>query len=81
MEETFWLLRQQASVKQLHFVLPALQYLLDFPRKKSGPARMLILTPTRELAMQIIEQARELAKYTSLGYSLRSQAADVPRAR
>jgi len=52
--------------KTASFVLPALQYLLDFPRKKAGPARMLILTPTRELAMQITDQARELAKYTSL---------------
>ncbi|MDN3614112.1 ATP-dependent RNA helicase SrmB [Vibrio gallaecicus] len=52
--------------KTASFVLPALQYLQDFPRKKAGPARMLILTPTRELAMQITEQARELAKYTSL---------------
>ena len=52
--------------KTASFVLPALQYLQDFPRKKAGPARMLILTPTRELAMQITEQARELAKYTAL---------------
>ena len=52
--------------KTASFVLPALQYLLDFPRKKAGPARMLILTPTRELAMQIADQARDLAKYTSL---------------
>ena len=52
--------------KTASFVLPAQQYLLDFPRKKAGPARMLILTPTRELAMQITDQARELAKYTSL---------------
>ena len=52
--------------KTASFVLPALQYLQDFPRKKAGPARMLILTPTRELAMQITDQARELAKYTAL---------------
>ncbi|NCO46310.1 MAG: DEAD/DEAH box helicase, partial [Vibrio sp.] len=35
--------------KTAAFVLPALQYLLDFPRKRAGPARVLILTPTREL--------------------------------
>lgn len=52
--------------KTAAFVIPALQYLQDFPRKKGGPARILILTPTRELAMQITEQARELAKYTHL---------------
>ncbi|CAH8204117.1 ATP-dependent RNA helicase SrmB [Vibrio aestuarianus] len=52
--------------KTAAFVLPALQYLLDFPRKKSGPARVLILTPTRELAMQVADQARALAKNTRL---------------
>ncbi|OBT07308.1 ATP-dependent RNA helicase SrmB [Vibrio sp. UCD-FRSSP16_10] len=51
--------------KTASFVLPALQYLLDFPRRNGGPARVLILTPTRELAMQITEQARELAKHTN----------------
>ncbi len=34
--------------KTAAFVLPALQYLIDFPRRKPGPARILILTPTRE---------------------------------
>ncbi|KII79935.1 ATP-dependent RNA helicase SrmB [Vibrio renipiscarius] len=52
--------------KTAAFVIPALQYLQDFPRRKPGPARMLILTPTRELAMQIADQARALAKNTKL---------------
>ncbi|ACR70194.1 ATP-dependent RNA helicase SrmB [Edwardsiella ictaluri] len=52
--------------KTAAFLLPALQHLLDFPRKKSGPPRVLILTPTRELAMQVADQARELARHTSL---------------
>lgn len=43
-----------------------MQHLLDFPRKKSGPPRILILTPTRELAMQVADHARELAKHTHL---------------
>lgn len=34
--------------------------------QKSGPPRVLILTPTRELAMQVADQARELAAHTSL---------------
>ncbi|ETJ41959.1 DEAD/DEAH box helicase protein, partial [human gut metagenome] len=46
--------------------LTSLQHLLDFPRKKSGPPRILILTPTRELAMQVADHARELAKHTHL---------------
>ncbi len=52
--------------KTAAFALPALQYLQDFPRRKPGPARVLILTPTRELAMQVADQARALAKHTSL---------------
>ena len=52
--------------KTAAFALPALQYLQDFPRRKPGPARILILTPTRELAMQVAEQARALAKHTNL---------------
>ncbi|USH02012.1 ATP-dependent RNA helicase SrmB [Grimontia kaedaensis] len=52
--------------KTAAFVLPLLQHLIDFPRQKPGPARALILTPTRELAIQVADQARALAKYTDL---------------
>lgn len=52
--------------KTAAFALPALQFLQDFPRRKPGPARILILTPTRELAMQVADQARALAKHTNL---------------
>ncbi|GKX53916.1 ATP-dependent RNA helicase SrmB [Leminorella grimontii] len=52
--------------KTAAYLLPALQHLLDSPRKKSGPPRVLILTPTRELAMQVADQARELAAHTHL---------------
>lgn len=52
--------------KTAAFVLPALQFLQDFPRRRAGPARVLILTPTRELAMQVADQARALAKNTNL---------------
>ncbi|PKH21876.1 ATP-dependent RNA helicase SrmB [Enterobacterales bacterium CwR94] len=52
--------------KTAAYLLPVLQHLIDFPRKKSGPPRILILTPTRELAMQVADHARELAKHTHL---------------
>lgn len=52
--------------KTAAFAIPAIQYLLDFPRKKAGPARILVLTPTRELAMQVADHARSLAKNTKL---------------
>lgn len=52
--------------KTAAYLLPVLQHLVDFPRKKSGPPRILIVTPTRELAMQVADHARELAKHTHL---------------
>lgn len=52
--------------KTLAFLIPTVQYLIDFPRRKPGPARVLILTPTRELAIQISEQAKRLTQFTSL---------------
>ena len=50
--------------KTLAFVLPALQHLLDFPRKTPGSARVLVLAPTRELAAQIHEQVAFVCQYT-----------------
>jgi len=52
--------------KTLAFLIPAVQHLLDFPRRKPGPPRILILTPTRELAIQITEQAKLLTQSTHL---------------
>ncbi|MFB6434556.1 MAG: ATP-dependent RNA helicase SrmB [Candidatus Malihini olakiniferum] len=52
--------------KTAAYLLPALQHLIEFPREKTGPPRILILTPTRELTMQVAEQAKALAAYTHL---------------
>ncbi|WCG84097.1 ATP-dependent RNA helicase SrmB [Pectobacterium sp. A5351] len=52
--------------KTAAYLLPVLQHLIDFPRKKSGPPRILILTPTRELAMQVADQARAFSAHTHL---------------
>lgn len=52
--------------KTLAFLLPALQHLLDFPRKQPGPTRVLILAPTRELAEQIHQQASLFSDATGL---------------
>lgn len=50
--------------KTLAYLLPAMQHLLDFPRRSQGPARILIITPTRELALQVSEQARQIAQFS-----------------
>ncbi|QDJ13430.1 ATP-dependent RNA helicase SrmB [Mergibacter septicus] len=52
--------------KTAAFLLPAIQHLLDYPRRKPGAPRVLILTPTRELAIQVAEQATDLACFTHL---------------
>lgn len=52
--------------KTAAFLLPAIQHLLDYPRRKPGAPRVLILTPTRELAMQVAEQAEQFASHTNL---------------
>lgn len=52
--------------KTLAFLIPVIQHLLDFPRRKPAPPRVLILAPTRELVMQTAVSAKEMTKYTSL---------------
>ncbi|WP_287128860.1 DEAD/DEAH box helicase [Candidatus Cyanaurora vandensis] len=49
--------------KTAAFLLPILQRLLP---QSTGTTRALVLTPTRELAIQIAEQLNQLAQYTPL---------------
>src|SRR6266545_838488 len=51
------------SGKTAAFLLPILQRLLPKPRRAT---RALIITPTRELAAQIEEHARQLAVHTPI---------------
>ncbi len=56
---------QTGSGKTLAYGLPVLQAVLDSranPRKRKGPLA-LILCPTRELALQVTEHLRSVAKY------------------
>lgn len=50
--------------KTLAFLTPALQHLLDNPKREINSARILILAPTRELAQQIHETAEWLMAKT-----------------
>lgn len=52
--------------KTAAFLLPACQFLLDYPRKQPGATRILILTPTRELALQVYEQAVAMTMHTQI---------------
>ena len=51
------------SGKTAAFLLPILHRLIDRPR---GKTRALVLTPTRELALQIYEDLRDLAVHTPI---------------
>jgi ATP-dependent RNA helicase RhlE len=51
------------SGKTAAFLLPILQQLLDKPRRTT---RALILTPTRELAAQILEEMKQIAIHTPI---------------
>ncbi|NMP29990.1 ATP-dependent RNA helicase SrmB [Thalassotalea sp. M1531] len=52
--------------KTAAFLLPAAQHLLDYPRTKPGFPRVLVLSPTRELALQISEQSELLTAHTNI---------------
>jgi ATP-dependent RNA helicase RhlE len=52
--------------KTASFLLPLLQILLNLERAKQSQAKSLVLAPTRELAIQIGEHARQYAKFISL---------------
>ena len=51
------------SGKTAAFLLPILHHLIDLPRRTT---RVLILTPTRELAAQILEDLNSLAVHTPI---------------
>lgn len=54
------------SGKTAAFLLPALQKILITPSVNPESSRILILTPTRELARQIVKSAQQLLKFTSI---------------
>jgi ATP-dependent RNA helicase RhlE len=56
---------QTGTGKTAAFVLPMLQRLTESQQSGRTP-RALVLTPTRELAAQVAESAREYGKYVSL---------------
>ncbi len=55
---------QTGTGKTVAFILPSLERLLQFPPSKNP--RMVVLAPTRELAMQISQEASQLASYSGL---------------
>ncbi len=57
---------QTGTGKTASFVLPLLQKLSEKPRAKNNRARVLILTPTRELASQVHDNILQYGRHLSL---------------
>ena len=58
---------QTGTGKTAAFVLPILDYLVKEPTTgKKRPVRALVVTPTRELAIQVTEAAAQYGKHTGL---------------
>ncbi|WP_455365452.1 DEAD/DEAH box helicase, partial [Kaarinaea lacus] len=62
---------QTGTGKTAAFVIPALQYLSQFGPKNrhSGKPQILVLTPTRELALQVTENIRQLGQFMRVRYA------------
>jgi ATP-dependent RNA helicase RhlE len=58
---------QTGSGKTAAFLLPILNGLMHKPRSRPGVTRALIITPTRELAAQILEDLQDLTVHTPIG--------------
>ena len=62
---------QTGTGKTAAFALPILQRLLENPKRaEARSTRVLIITPTRELAIQIFESFKTYGKHTRLQYAV-----------
>src|SRR5688572_24075433 len=57
---------QTGSGKTAAFLLPILHGLMQKPRSRPGTTRALIITPTRELAAQIVEDLKDFTVHTPI---------------
>ena len=57
---------QTGTGKTAGFTLPVLQYLSETRHPKYRPLRVLVLTPTRELAAQVYDNVREYSAYLNI---------------
>ncbi|PZX55874.1 ATP-dependent RNA helicase RhlE [Algoriphagus ratkowskyi] len=57
---------QTGTGKTAGFTLPILQLLAQNPSRNNRPVRALVLTPTRELAAQILENVESYGKYLDI---------------
>ena len=72
---------QTGTGKTLAYLLPLIQ---DLPFSKEGVPRVLVVVPTRELVVQVVEEAERLTKYLSVrvvgaygGVNIKTQKAAI----
>lgn len=58
------------SGKTLGYMVPIVERLMWRDRKGGGRTRVMVLTPTRELAVQVFQVGKLLARFTDLTFSL-----------
>ena len=61
---------QTGTGKTAAFTLPILQHLAAEPVRGRRPVRALVLTPTRELAIQIDDCCRDYARHTAVRHAV-----------
>lgn len=57
---------QTGTGKTAGFTLPMLQILSEGPKLRKRPIRALVLTPTRELAAQVLENVKDYSKFVDI---------------
>ena len=57
---------QTGTGKTAGFTLPMLQILSEGPRLRKRPIRALVLTPTRELAAQVLENVKDYSQFLDI---------------
>lgn len=67
---------ETGSGKTLAYLLPALQRMISTPVPRGAGALAVVLVPTRELARQVLKQARDLMEKTSLSAQAITGGAD-----
>ena len=72
---------QTGTGKTLAYLLPLIQ---DLPFSKEGVPRVLVVVPTRELVVQVVEEARRLTQFLSVrvvgaygGVNIKTQKAEI----
>ena len=72
---------QTGTGKTLAYLLPLIQ---DLPFSKEGLPRVLVVVPTRELVVQVVEEARRLTEFLSVrvvgaygGVNIKTQKAEI----